>query len=64
MGQRLPRSNSQLQKLTNANLVTYSQTVHDLMLVTNAIYFPTPPIPAVAFQNMINAYFNTAFGIN
>lgn len=56
MGQRLPRSNSQLQKLTNANLVTYSQTVHDLMLVTNAIYFPTPPIPAVAFQNMINAY--------
>lgn len=56
MGQRLPRSNNWIIHLTNANLVTYAQTVHDLMLVTNSAYFPNPPIPAVAFQDMINAY--------
>jgi hypothetical protein len=55
MGQRLPRSNNWVAKQTNANLVTYAQTVHDQM-TTNSTTFTTPPITMVEFQDAINAY--------
>jgi hypothetical protein len=53
---RLPRSNNWINHQTNANLVTYAQQVHDLMLVTNIANFPDSPVTPIQFQNAINAY--------
>lgn len=58
MSQRLPRSNNWINKLTNANLATYCQNVHDMMLL-NVVNFPTPPVTMINFQGDINNY-NTA----
>ena len=58
MGQRLPRANYLIGKMTNANLATYGQDIVD-GLTASAIIFPTPTIDLITLQGYVNNY-NTA----